>query len=342
MCAVTKTSRQSLLCQGVRVLLDGYAGATALWLALWLGWGDQNGWLAALNAWAFWGLATGLPIGAVRLSRRSQGFLVLWAGFLSALLTYRYAHILPKRSRPKGAGSKPNLRVLSFNLLKIDRNLAAVAALLDREQPDIALFQEATPELCARLESRLATRYPYRVWLPHAPTQMGLALVSRHPFAVTGIWDAPALEPYTLRVQVVIHGESLDIYNVQFISPTNEVRRLGPTRLLQMRTAQVRQVLDAVKAEKRPALIVGDWNTTEGTAIYQEAARQLKDGWLGGGRGPGWTWPVSALPFFPLATPPMLRLDYCFLTPGLQATAMHVVRHPLGSDHAPIVVNVTW
>ena len=107
-----------------------------------------------------------------------------------------------------------------------------------------------------------------------------------------------------------------------------------------MREGQVRRLLEEVDRRGRPTILMGDWNTTEGTDIYQETASQLTDAWRVAGNGPGLTWPRTLQPFFDLAGPPLLRLDYCFVTSDVIPTAMRVIHDEVGSDHCPILVDV--
>ncbi|MBP7964153.1 MAG: endonuclease/exonuclease/phosphatase family protein, partial [Caldilineaceae bacterium] len=322
--------------------------ALAAWTLLWLTLGDRTGFLALLNAFTFWGLVASLP-GAIISGRRPGGHWARLAALLSLFgLTTRYRRILfPTPQSP--IPNPQSLRVLTFNLLKTDRDLAPVFAMLDREDPDIVCFQEVTPILAARLEAGLAERFPFRHWQPYAPTRMGLGIASRLPFAITDLFAHPGLEPFALGATVITPAGPLQIYAVQLVSPTNEVRCLGLTPLLRLRTQQARRLFAALDAAPHPALAVGDWNTTEGSDIYREAARRFTDAWTTGGqplwRGPSaWpgTWPTTANPFADVPIPPLLRLDYCFLsrTPTLTATHIHVVRDRLGSDHCPVVVEL--
>ncbi|RME58148.1 MAG: hypothetical protein D6790_12330 [Caldilineae bacterium] len=233
------------------------------------------------------------------------------------------------------------MRLLSFNMLHKPRDMRPFLQVFEDLDPAVAVFQECIVSHAAQLERHLAACYPHRFWLPHPATNMGFGVASRLPFAVTGLWRMPPFEHYALRLTLP-GPPTWDLYVVQFISPTNEVRALGPTRLLHMREAQVRRVLDQVERRRRPAVVVGDWNSTEGNRVYQMAAACLVDGWRQVRRGPGWTWPCSLNPFVDRPIPPLLRLDYLFHTGGqygavLRVVDMQTVDIFLGSDHRPIL-----
>lgn len=346
----------------MKQLLRTYALATAAWAVAWQLAGDANGWLALLNAWSFWLLSTGTAAGVLAWLPQRPGaatLLGLVGGSLLARRTpWMVAHLNGRQAVPTSTPERTaTFSVLSMNLLHRERSVAPVIRLIQERRPTLALFQEAIPTLAGPLDQALAAAYPYRHWVPDPVRNMGLGVISQVPFAVTGFWQHPDFEAHALRVTLSLAAlgytpptpdapQELDVYTVQFVSPANDVRIHGPTRLLHIREAQIRQILDAVRSRGRPALVAGDWNTTAGTRAYRMAARELQDAWLQAGRGPGWTWPVSANPFQDLPFPPLLRLDHLFhtghtYTPALHATAMEVIRRPLGSDHAPIWAELT-
>ena len=354
-----------------------------LWLAAWRLLGDRNGWLALVNAWAWWLLTAAIPSGTAALWPRSRLLAFAWA-LAAGLLWQREngwmwsASVLqkpplpdPPRSTTSGVG---NLSLLTFNLLNRERKLTPLLQLIERQAPDILLFQERIPSHAAQLENGLATAYPHRLWLPATEYGMGFGIASRHPFALTGFWQYPGFEPFAARITLplptpdltggpplsfarqsidvgppVRSEETLDIYCVQFISPTNEVRRVGLTALLHLREQQIDWVLTEIERRKMAAVLVGDWNTTEASDAYGRAAAQLVDGWreagAGDGNGPGWSWPRRLNPYLDTNALPVLRLDYLMHTgsryaPALAVTKMQVIREELGSDHCPLLVEI--
>ncbi len=353
----------------LRRLLHLHATGVAVWNLAWQLLGDRNGWLTLLNAWSFWLLGSGTVAGVLAWLPRRPG-LAAAIGGLGAAHLLRHTPWLatavgirppglrsPLAVDPGAATEHPPadravLSLFSMNLLHRPRPLTALLRLLAERRPTLALFQEAIPALAGQLDRKLASLYPHRTWVPDVARNMGLGVMARVPFAVTGLWSHPDFEAHALRVTVPVDalglevdGE-LDVYSVQFVSPINDVRIHGFTRLLRIREAQIRQILDEVHRRERPALVAGDWNTTEGTQAYRMAAQVLQDAWLQAGRGPGWTWPCSATPLVDIPIPPLLRLDYLFHTgqrqrPVLHVRAMEVLRGPFGSDHAPLWAELT-
>ena len=341
-----------------------------LWLAAWRLLGDRNGWLALANAWAWWLLTAALPTGTALLWQRSKLAAMAWATVGSALWLGDYGWMRPAPLQPLSPGPRRpratpadsgKLSLLTFNLLNSQRDLSPTLALVAREEPDMLFFQECIPSHAAHLEVGLSDGlngcYPHRLWLPATEYGMGFGVAGRLPFALTGFWQFPGFEPFAARITLplpisdltdgppVRSGRGLDIYCVQFISPTNEVRRMGPTALLRLRERQIGWVLGEIARRERAAIVAGDWNTTEGADAYQRATVELVDGWREAGRGPGWTWPRSLNPFVDQPTPPLLRLDYLMHTgrrfgPGLAVAHMQVIHDDLGSDHCPLLVQL--
>lgn len=348
------------------ILIDLLFASLSLWLSGWRLLGDRDGWLALFNAWAWWLLTALLPAGVITLGRRSRpaglGWLVAGAGLWLAEYGWTLAAPAPAvpaarwagmgRTAPTRGASPPDTRrrslsLLTFNLLNQPRALTPVFGLIQREGPDLLLLQECIPSHAAQLERGLADTFPYRLWLPAQEYGMGFGIASRLPFALTGFWQFPGFEPFAAGITLSPSPVPLDIYCVQFISPTNEVRREGPTALLRLRERQIDWVLAEIARRGSPALVAGDWNTTEGSDAYRRAAATLTDGWREAGRGPGWSWPRSLNPFVDRATPPLLRLDYVMHTggrfgPGLSVAGMRVIREPLGSDHCPLLAQLEW
>jgi endonuclease/exonuclease/phosphatase (EEP) superfamily protein YafD len=362
-------------------LFDLFTLVFLLWVVVWRLLGDRNGWLALANAWAWWLLTAAIPTGTAALWRRSRLAAFAWA-FAGAVLWQREngwtlpAPLkknapLPNPPRPTTSGSD-KLSLLTFNLLNKKRELTPLLQLVARTAPDILLFQECIPSHAAQLEIGLAHCYPHRLWLPAPEYGMGFGIASRHPFALTGFWQYPGFEPFAARITLdltggptvidcraidvagppVRSGAELDIYCVQFISPTNEVRRVGLTALLRLRERQIDWVLAEIERRKTAAVVAGDWNSTEGSNAYRWAASQLADGWRevgagsSSGNGPGWSWPRRLNPYLDSPAQPVLRLDYAMHTgsryaPGLAVSQARVIRESLGSDHCPLLVEIT-
>jgi endonuclease/exonuclease/phosphatase (EEP) superfamily protein YafD len=346
-----KNSSRNLLV-ALQNLFDLYTGSVALWLLFWRFLGDANGWFALINAWAFWLFCTGIPTGAISIARRSRwlaGAWILGLGFWFGGRYHRQVRWISSPPTPCSSSTTQQdlLTVLSANLLNVPRDLSCSAEAILAQHADLVLFQEAIASHAQQLDCQLAGVYPHRCWVPYLITNMGLGVVSRFPFAVTGFWQDVGLEPYTLRIALVLPGGPLDVYCIHFISPSHQVRRYGLTALLRTREQQILTILEEIKRSDRPAIVAGDWNSTEGSDTYRWASAQLVDGWLEGGVGPGWSWPriLKGCDVHPAT--PLLRLDYLFHTGRTRHRVARVesmqrlIDARIGSDHCPLLAHVS-
>lgn len=216
-----------------------------------------------------------------------------------APLVQRLPGGIPVRSGVVPPGSR---KIISWNLLR--RTGAAVdclVALIEREQPDLLLMQEATKEIAA-LQARVGGEY---AWTPMPGRIHGLAIWSRRP------WDnppsvvaLPAGAMFDRICQVLDLGE-FGIANVH----------LSHGQVLNRR--QLRRIELSLPAR---AAVLGDYNLV-GPAL------------LPGFRDVGPRRPTHAM-----AELLPLRIDRC-LVRGLVCHERAVL--PRGaSDHRPIVVHL--
>jgi endonuclease/exonuclease/phosphatase (EEP) superfamily protein YafD len=323
-------------------MIDLYAGAVAAWTLAWILCGDRWGGLGMANAWAFWLLLTGAPAGAIRLWRQSRWLAGGWLIAGLALLARRYGWRRQPSAPPAFDEDAPGLRVLSFNLLMYDPAPSASIALLQRVTADLLLFQELSDAMANRLDAEVPG-YPYRHWHPRAGNRGGFGVASRIPFTVTGAWTSRHERQFALRVTLDGADGPLDIYNIHLLAPTGkDLARNGFDGNFRLRESQIEIILAEIASRGRPALAMGDHNLTEASDAYRRLSACLIDAWTQAGRGPGWTWPRSLYPVLRRHIPfwPLLRLDYCFVSPPLAVRKMEVICERTGSDHCPIVVEV--
>jgi endonuclease/exonuclease/phosphatase (EEP) superfamily protein YafD len=342
-------------------LADLYLAGVSVWALAWQFGRDRWGMLALANAWAFWLISTALPLGALRLRRRSAWLAGGWLLAGLALLSRRYGFLWRALASPltgigqstaeRRAGGVPGrlrtaaadgtaLRVMSMNLLRKNRSGRLVVHAIRRAGPDVLLVQELEPYLHDFLVQAMPD-YAYHHWHPHRKTGGGLGIFSRYPLQPSGLWEKGGRRPFAMRATLETPGGELDIYSVHLIS-FSSMQKTGLAGNIRDRERQVQMLLDEVAARGRAALLLGDCNMTEGNEAYRLFSAGLNDAWRAVGRGPGWTWPHTLDSFGrpDRAALPLLRLDYCFCTPAVRPQTMHVVYAPTGSDHCPIVVDV--
>lgn len=224
------------------------------------------------------------------------------------------------------------LRVMTANLWAERSDPAALARLLEEEQPDVLAVQELGP---AQAEA-IASVLPYGRLEPRRDCE-GLGIALRHPAEVTLLQlprrDAriARLAPGTwpgLEVQV-------EVVNVHVVAPHS----LPPWRTFATRFAQVRGLGRWLDANPHPARIVcGDLNATPLWPAYRHLASRLRDLAAAhaeaAGRPPARTWG----PWH--GAPRLLRLDHVLASGGrvIELRALSVA----GSDHSALVVELEF
>jgi endonuclease/exonuclease/phosphatase family metal-dependent hydrolase len=111
-----------------------------------------------------------------------------------------------------------------------------------------------------------------------------------------------------------------------------------------IRTADIRQLLQRSESDREeyPTLLMGDFNSTDKTEIYQEVRQRYHDAFLDVGWGFGFTFPAFAPQGdYNTLFPPLARLDYVFYDDDWRALTAQVVPTSGGSDHRPIIVRLS-
>lgn len=232
-----------------------------------------------------------------------------------------------------GASAVPTLRVMSVNLLMINRRTQGIIDEIQSARPDVLLLQEYTDPWHEAISAALAAEYSHRSFVTQDDS-FGVALYSRTPFVE---WDVDnrlplgrSLVPQT-RAVIRFGGREVAVYNIHLLPP----RRLDHTVESRLQFADL---LKTLSEEKLPYVVGGDFNLT-GDAPQHADLRRIgaRDAHDLAGRGRGATWPVNA--FFRYL--PGLRLDHVYVGPGLTAVRSEAGRGE-GSDHRPVIADVTW
>ena len=318
------------------VLIAAYLLALTAYLLLRVVLGGGPWWLAMLNNFAPYFF---LPLVALALwalvARLHLRFVLLPLILLMVGLVWFGPRFAP---RPAAAPAEKTLKVVTINLWVRNQQLDLTEAWLREQDADVVLLQEAYHDIAARLSDL----YPYTLPDPALPQGQDRQILSRYPF-VDAFWDSGYV-----RSVVNVDGTPIAVYNVHFGVPFVNQPRYGleslPYPLSMMirynespRNEQIRAMLARLDAEETlPAVIAGDFNTSDNSAMYPVIAEQLTDSFREVATGLGTTWPVgSSLPLA-LPLPPLMRIDYVWHTGGLRALDVRVGPE-VGSDHRPLV-----
>lgn len=245
--------------------------------------------------------------------------------FLLFTLLPATASYLPRSD----AGTADGLKLVSCNLLYVNPNIDELAGKIAALRPDIVCVQELTSKLDSVLRSALGEEFRHVATIPQLDA-FGIGVYSRLPFAAAPGEAIPDRDMVPQqRIVFNARGTTVTLYNIHLYPPGT---------LLDYRDMswQVDQLVRAIRREKGPLILVGDFNFPNRTrqARFIESTG-LRDAYVMRGHGRGSTWPA----IYPLKIFPGLGLDHLYLSHGLACNSIEVLGAP-GSDHRMLVAHV--
>ena len=262
---------------------------------------------------------------------------------LFAALYWPYA--VPDLARGPDPEARPDVRIMTFNILNENDDLAAVLAVIDRYEPDVVAIQELTAARAPDFRAALVDTHPHSI--VGSPVRGGTtALFSRTPMTTTeldfGI-DRPA----------VLGATTIDGHDVLVVSahlnpayyartePSWLDRPAAFDRYARNQQSQADQLVDALADHPDRVVFVGcDCNTRELNETNRILSRSLTD-------------PVRELGI-PLRRSSLsgtvnerrlAHIDYVWYRPSDQVAVtvdgVYRVTDRAGSDHHPIVADFT-
>ena len=335
----------------VPALLVLYAAAIAGWLLARAIWGDQLLILALLNslpAAPFILAPVALLLAAIDRQRVSVVAALIPAVLWLAFFGWRF---IPRGSEV--APEQPSLRVMALNLLVYNRDIDAMVAAINAEQPDIIVLAELTTRQDAALAAAIGDIYPYRTVQRLAPLNYGVGIYSRWPIEELG----------SLQTGLGLRSAGADV-----TTPNGKLRFIGvhlrsvapsghsPGGLVESfldgfrgREAQLQAVcgyIDQWQALQEgsgdvPVIVAGDFNMGEFSDAYRCMGARMVDAFKNVGLGYGYTWPTSELPTAEVGRALFsARIDYIFHSRHWRTVEAHTLSTSTGSDHRAVVVTL--
>ena len=229
---------------------------------------------------------------------------------------------------------------MSYNIAAGGGDLDAIVAVIRAAAPDIVALQEVDvhwsersgfADQAAELGEALGmhVRFGPIYELPPA-RRFGLAFLSRDPIVeftnhviprLSTQTDAsePVALPGFLEAVTVIDGVSVHIFN------THLDYRADP----RVREQQVRAMLELMKAEAEPTVLMGDLNAPPSAPELQPLFALLQDAWSADEES-GLTYPARA---------PERRIDYILLSGHFSVMDVRVPAVQ-ASDHLPVIADL--
>lgn len=295
-------------------LLIGLAGVLGGWLGnLWIAF-DVFGQFSI----QFWLVAIAFAIGFMMpFGRVLTAITIIVAGLLViGIIPHMSAATYPTAAIKAPEGSRI-IRVMSFNTWIGNSNVDALAAEIERNDPDIAVLLEFGPEKRVLLE-RLRAKYNFQedcVHLEHCY----MAVISKYPINDSES-HAEWVGPPMIRVTFGKELNGLTVIGAHTIHFPDQRAQL----------TQFGHLADLVRRLPGPRIVMGDFNATPSSRMLasfeQRSGLRRLDGWLP-------TWPARL-------QIPQLAIDHVFASEEVKSVEQVRIGNNAGSDHFPLVVRV--
>jgi endonuclease/exonuclease/phosphatase (EEP) superfamily protein YafD len=293
-------------------MLLGLAGVLGGWLGnLWIAF-DVFGQFSI----QFWLIAIAFALGFLMpFARVLTAITVIIVGLLViGIIPHRSAATYPAADVKAPEGTRI-VRVMSFNTWSGNSNVEALAAEIERNDPDIAVLLEFGPEKRAVLE-RLRAKYGFQEDCMHLE-HCSMAVISKYPIADSeshGEWVGPPM------------------IRVRFGKELGDLTVIGTHAIhfpfLKAQLTQLGQLADLVRRLPGPRVVMGDFNATPSSRMLlsfeQRSGLRRLDGWL-----PSWPARLQI---------PQLAIDHVFASEEVKSLEQVRIGDNAGSDHFPLVV----
>lgn len=252
-------------------------------------------------------------------------------------------------SEGEAENSQKTLSVLSYNVRlfnlyedkgNVDETSAVLSEILKVERPDILCLQEYYEKNTVDFSD-----YPYKyTHFGKKNHKLGHAIFSKYKLVNTGAFDFEGTFNNTLFADVVVGRDTVRVYNLHLqsfgIKPSvgelqeenkERVRKRLSTAFVKQEQ-QVEKIIAHKASSQHPTLLMGDFNNTAFSFVYQLLGDTMNDAFLEKGNGLGTTFTFD---FFPM------RIDYIFTSSAFEVLNFERIDTTF-SDHYPIKATFTW
>jgi endonuclease/exonuclease/phosphatase (EEP) superfamily protein YafD len=231
---------------------------------------------------------------------------------------------LPAEAAAKADVASPPIRILFANVMQINREVDAMLQEIAAANPDVIVVAEwGYAWYQAFKNSPLAAAYVHG------------ASITQPRFGMVNVFSKLPLKG---EMQNWIAGRLVRTADIQLGTHTLRLVGVHAPRPLYASNYNYagywNQIVPLLATETGPLLVVGDFNATEHSRVYQQLRETgLRSAHDDRGRGYATTWPNGTNWL------PPIRIDQAFLSP--QVACERVVEgRGKGSDHKPLIVDV--
>ncbi|TXE19753.1 endonuclease/exonuclease/phosphatase family protein [Psychroflexus gondwanensis] len=246
---------------------------------------------------------------------------VLALGFIVISILWNCYYIAPYYLTSPNLISKSNFKISSLNLLSSNTKINLVKSYIQKEDSDILVLMEFTPEWKRHLMPILKN-YPYKKILTRTDN-FGIALLSK--FEMNSSIDYFELNNKpSIRAELKIENKSFTLIATHPMPPMNQ-------SAFENRNKQLLNIVDKRSSFSENLIVIGDFNISSFSNHFRALVKgDLKDTRIGFGLLP--TWPAR---FKILQT----TLDHCLVSENLIVLDRSVGEN-IGSDHLPIKISI--
>ena len=244
------------------------------------------------------------------------------AAFVGLLLVLPMIRLVPGFiPPPEAARSGASVRVASFNVLVTNRNHAAAIEWTRKTSPDAIFFTEVSEDWAEALKE-LEQDYPH--WINEGPD---FAFFSKYPIASSSAELVSKSGYPLLKARLNSPGGPVTFIAGHPLPPLTSEWSIAMDEFM---AAMAREAA----AESGPVIVTGDFNSSR----WSYKSKPLRDAGLveaAKGRSPGPTWMRSN----PILGIPIDRILFRGQGTGCRNFE---IGPDLGSDHRPVMAEITW
>jgi endonuclease/exonuclease/phosphatase family metal-dependent hydrolase len=264
---------------------------------------------------------------------------VFIASFIALLTCVLLSGTAPGRTAPVNSEKKLKLRVMTYNIhvgVGMDKrmDLQRIADVINQEHPDLVGLQEVDRGVkrtqgvdeIAELARMTQMEFAFAHNLDYQGGQYGVAILSRFPILKTDhrmyLNKREAERRGMLRIEATSGGHSFSFATTHLDYQYEDGRIF-----------EAGQLLDFLKVEKGPLILVGDFNVDPTGDSYKLIAAYFRDAWLETNQNEkGLSYPADH---------PVKRIDYIFYraNSGPRAKKAWTV-DTQASDHIPVMADL--
>lgn len=294
--------------------------------------GEQWRPIAWANNFVLWMSAAALGMAFLALLFRRRWLLVALQAPMLVAFGVLFGDLLTPHNSAAVADAAVEFRTAAYNMHSQDSDPNVVVETILGLDADVIGLNELGYDHEEAIDAATQDLYPYRVLYPQ-PTVHGVGLLSRYPILEHEVYEP--VEPANLHLRAVldIDGTPVTVFVAHPPSPTSPFFPLnyedGP------RNVELADLRERVAAETGPVMVLCDCNMSDQSDPYRALDDLLDDAFREAGRGFGLTFPYGRT-----FLPPLVRIDYIWISGDFTALNAHPAEGSGTSDHRPIMADL--